>query len=140
MSVYVVDASVAAKWFTKEEHTEAAMAVLDPGSDRHAPDFLLLEMDSVFCTWIRHGSVSAPEADDLRARLRQYPIETHPFSSVLDRAYAIANQTRQSVYDCLYVALAAQLAAQMVTADRRLYDAVAGGPFAGHVVWVEDVQ
>jgi predicted nucleic acid-binding protein len=43
------------------------------------------------------------------------------------------------VYDSLYVALAMLLGAPMVTADRRLYDALAAGPFAKYVAWVEDL-
>jgi predicted nucleic acid-binding protein len=58
---------------------------------------------------------------------------------LLDSAYEIANQTRQSIYDCLYVSLARLLNGQMVTADRRIYDGLADGLFAEHGVWVQDI-
>jgi predicted nucleic acid-binding protein len=48
-------------------------------------------------------------------------------------------QTGQSMYDCLYVALAALLKDRMVTADRRLYDALKDGPLRKHVAWVGEV-
>ena len=53
--------------------------------------------------------------------------------------YVVAVQTRRSPYDCLYLALAVRLGGPMVTADRRFFDAIAPGPFAQHVLWVEDV-
>ncbi len=140
MSVCVVDASVAAKWFIEEEHADSALSVLIRPDELHAPDFFLLEMDNVFCKWIRRGVVSVTDGRDLREALRRCPIQMHPFSSLVDSAFTIANETRRDLYDCLYVALAVTLDGKMVTADRRLYDGLADGPFAKHVSWVEDVE
>lgn len=139
MSVFIVDASVAAKWFIEEEYGEAALSVLDESNQLHAPDFLLLEMDSIICKWTRRGVVTTEEGSGLRDALRQYPIQHHSFVSFLDSAFAISNQTRQSVYDCLYVALAALLKGKMVTADRRLYKGLKNGQFKKHIVWIEDI-
>lgn len=140
MNVFIVDASVAAKWFIDEEYSEAALSVLKEKNRLHAPDFLLLEMDSIICKWIRRGVVNVEEGTELRDALRRYPIQNHPFTSYLDSAFAIANQTGQSIYDCLYVALAALLNARMVTADRRLYEGIRNGRFKKHIVWIEDIE
>lgn len=140
MSVLIVDASVAAKWFFKEDNGEEALSVLDENNELHAPDFLLLELDSIICKWVRRGAVDAAEGIEIRAALRRYPVQHHPFTSFLDSAFTIASQTGQSIYDCLYVALAAVLHGRMVTADRRFYDALKGGPFKKYVVWVGDVK
>lgn len=140
MSALVVDASVAAKWFIEEEHADAALLVLDERNDLHAPDFFFLEMDNVFCKWIRRGVIPLMDGQDLRQALRRCPVHAHPFSSLLDSAFSIANETRRDIYDCLYLALADALDGRMVTADRRLYDALADGPLAGRVVWVGDVR
>ena len=138
MSLYVVDASVAAKWFLHEEHTQAARRVLAGDNDFHAPDFFLLEMDNVLCKHVRRGNISGEDAHRIRAALGRCPIHYHSWQELRNSAYAMANQTRRSVYDCLYVALAAELGGQMVTADRRLYEALTAGPLSDHVVWVED--
>ena len=138
MSVFIVDASVAAKWFIEEENSSAALSILDKNVQLHAPDFLLLEMDSVITKWIRRGAVSLHEGNDLRDSLRQYPIRHHSFPPFLDSAFVIASQTGQSIYDCLYVALAALLGGKMVTADRRLYDALKNSPFKKSIVWIEN--
>ena len=136
MSLLIVDASVAAKWFVEEEYGQAALEILDQSNQLHAPDFMLLEIDSIVCKWIRRDVLTAAEGSGLRDALRHYPIEYHPFNSYLDSAFAIAVQTGQSIYDCLYVALASLLEARMVTADRRLYEGLANGPFADYVVWI----
>ncbi|MFQ5740398.1 MAG: type II toxin-antitoxin system VapC family toxin [Acidobacteriota bacterium] len=140
MSLFVIDASVAAKWFVEEEYGQAALSILDESNQLHAPDFLLLEMDSIICKWTRRGLVTPEEGSDLRDALRRYPIQHHPFMLFLDSAFAFANQTAQSIYDCLYVALAPLLKAKVVTADRRLYEGLKKGPLKEHVVWIGDMQ
>lgn len=139
MSVYVVDASVAAKWVFEETHTADALRLFDDGNRLHAPDFLLIELDSVVCKRIRQGQVSGDLGRQVRATLRQFPVQHHPFLPLLDPAFEIASRTPCSVYDCLYVALAAVLDGQMVTADGRLHDLLAEGPFARQVLWVGDL-
>lgn len=139
MKVFVVDASVAAKWFAEEEYSATALSILGGAAQLHAPDFMALEMDSIITKWIRRGAISLDEGCDIRDALRQYPIQRHSFPPFLDSAFAIANQTGQSVYDSLYVALAASLKGAMVTADRRLYDGLKNSPFKKSVVWIGDI-
>ena len=140
MSIYVIDASVAAKWFLKEEYNEEALSLFDVKNKLHAPDFLLLEMDNVLWKWIMRGTIDTREGRNIRDTLRRYPIQKHPFLPLLDYAYKIANQTQRTVYDSLYISLATSLKGKMVTADRRLYNALANSPFANSVVWVGDMS
>jgi predicted nucleic acid-binding protein len=42
------------------------------------------------------------------------------------------------VYDSLYMVLAVALGGRVVTADRRLYNGVHGGPLDHVVLWVTD--
>ena len=139
MSVYIVDASVAAKWFLKEAHRDDAWRLFAPGSRLHAPDFVLLELDNMLCKRLRRGDLDEADAREARTLLRRLPLRFAPFASLQDEAFDIAVQTRRSPYDCLYLALAVRLGGPMVTADRRFFDAIAPGPFAQHVLWVEDV-
>jgi len=139
MSVFIVDASVAAKWFIEEEHSEAALSVLNEQNQLHAPDFLLLEMDSIICKWIRRSAVTPSEGAEVRDAFRRYPIQHHPFGRLLDPSFAIASLTGQSIYDCLYVALATILNTAMLTADRRLYEGLRNGPLKKHIAWIGDI-
>ena len=139
MSVYVVDASVAGKWFLDEEHSGAARSLLAGHDVLHAPDFLLLELDNVVWQWVRRTIITASEADRVRAAVRDVSMRIHPFGNLLDAAYTIATSTDRSVYDSVYVALAERLSAPVVTADRRLYNALARTALADLVVWVADI-
>jgi len=139
VSVYVVDASVAAKWLLDEELAEDARRLLRGGNRLYAPDFLLLEIDNLLCKRVRRGDLRPNDAQDARVLLRQLPIEYHAFAPLQNKAFEIAMGTRRSLYDCLYLALAVLLDGQMVTADRRFYDAMASGPLSEHVAWVEDM-
>ena len=46
--------------------------------------------------------------------------------------------TGRTSYDSIYLALADSLSTKVVTADRRLYNALQGGPYARLILWVED--
>jgi predicted nucleic acid-binding protein len=96
-------------------------------------------MDSVFCKWIRRGIISGVDCKEFRLTLGQLPIRMYPFGTLRDSSYNIAYRTGQSIYDCLYIALAVLLKGKMVTADRRLYDGLAKGPFKKYVLWVENI-
>jgi len=139
LNIYIVDASVAAKWFTEEEDSQAALRLLGNGNSLHAPDFFMLEMDSVVCKWIRRGIISEDDGDSVRVTLRRLPVHQHPFALLRDSAYTIANRTGRSFYDCLYIALALSISGRMVTADRKLYNGLKNGPFAQNMLWVEDI-
>ncbi len=139
MTIHVIDASIAAKWFLDEVFCNESREVLHGRYSLHAPDFLLLEMDSVFLKRIRRGDITPQDANVARLMLRQIPIKCHAITAFLDRAYEIAALTGQSIYDSLYVTLALLLDSHMITADRKLYDGLRNGPFKKHLVWVEDV-
>ncbi len=140
MNIRIVDASVAAKWFAEEQFADDARRLISEDNQLHVPDFFLLEMDNVLVKWIRRGLITEPEGLDVRSILRQLPIYAHPAGELRDFAYSIANKTGCSLYDCLYLALAALLDGQMVTADRRFYEALSTGPFAKHLLWVENIS
>jgi len=139
MSAYVLDASVAAKWFVDEEYSANAHKVAGSGDELHVPNFFFLEMDNVICKWLRRGKVSEAEGEAARVSLAGASIEGYSTENLRDSAFSIAVQTGCTVYDCLYVSLAMFLNAPVVTADRRLYESLAKGPFAQHIVWVGDI-
>ncbi len=133
----VIDASVAAKWYLPEEHSEAAEGLLDDRFLRHAPEALYVEVANVL--WKRchqRGELTAEQVRAIRARLDAAPLEVYPTRDLLDDAVPIALETGRTVYDAIYVALAARLGCRLVTADRRLYNALAAGPLSTAVSWI----
>ncbi len=140
MSVFVVDASVAAKWFFDEPLSDDATRLLDASHILHVPDFFLLEIDSVLCKKMRRGEISRGEAQEVRSSIAIFPLQKHPFQLLMDAAFELAAQTRCSPYDCVYLILAIILGAQMVTADRRFYERIYNSRLAAeNLRWVEDL-
>jgi predicted nucleic acid-binding protein len=79
------------------------------------------------------------EANAVLVQLPLLALTRHAEAPLLAPAFDVAEQTQRTVYDCLYLALAIQLGGRMVTADQRLYNALAATPWAAHLCWVEDV-
>ena len=140
MKVFVVDASVAAKWFLEEEHTAAALRLLEVADFLHAPELFSLELDHVLCKKVRRGELTQELGEEIREALDQFPIQMFPSDWLRDLAFVIAGATGRALYDCPYLALAVLVGAPLVTADRKLYDALAQGPLAPYLCWVEDIE
>ena len=136
MTHLVVDASVAAKWVLPEEDTDAAERLLRPEYRLLAPDLIYAEFGNII--W-KHNSRGLLDMDKAAARVQRFltaPLQVYPSKPFLLQAVDLAIQTRRTVYDCLYVALAIREGCQMVTADRRLVNALAGGPLERYVRWI----
>ena len=139
MSLYVVDACVAVKWYLPEDETVSALQVVNGLNELHVPDFFLIETDNILCKHVRRGLIRAEQANAFRRLLRDVPMRIHAVLEFQDEAFDLAVRTGRSIYDCLYLALAVRLGGQMVTADRRLYDSLADGPFGQYLAWVGNI-
>jgi predicted nucleic acid-binding protein len=139
MSVFVVDASVAMKWFVPEVHTADALRLRDPAYTLHAPGLFDAEMSNIAWKKVQRAELAPADAADLVAELPNLPLSRHPILPLLASAFDLACQTRRTVYDCLYLALALQLGQPMVTADQRLVNALASTPHAALLRWIANV-
>ena len=133
MTTLVVDASVAAKWFLPEADAAAALRLL---SGRHrlvAPDLVRAEVGNVL--WKLHGRdlLSGAEASEIIEGFLAMPVEIHDSGFLVASALEIAMATRRTVYDSLYLALAVELDATVITADERCLNVLKAGPFARFV-------
>lgn len=132
MSLVVLDASVAVKWFLPEELESLApeaLSLLDQVGKNElqviVPDLFWLECASVLWKAIRRGNFPKTSADAALASLTQLDFPTVSSLKLLDSAFEIATAFERSVHDCTYVALALQYHAQLITADERLANALA---------------
>ena len=136
---YVVDASIAVKWFFDEEHSAAALRIRGSKALLHAPVFFRLESTNAVCKKIRRGEVDAAGGIECLQRLRQMPMLFHDDTAIMAEALGLALELRRSLYDCLYLALAVELGCQFVTADARFVTGVRNSDYSRHVLWVEDL-
>lgn len=139
MTLLVVDASVAAKWVLVEEYTDAALRLLDVDFDLIGPDLLLLELASVLRKKARRDEITVEGGRLMLQAIRRAPLQLQPSDPLLEPAWEIASEFDRGIYDCIYLALAAASGSRMVTADRKLINAIAGSRLAEHLLWVEDI-
>jgi predicted nucleic acid-binding protein len=136
----VPDASIAIKWFLPEIHAEAARRLLGRGWRLLVPDLLYAEFTNILWKRVRRAEMSEAEAAAMLRALELMQLETHPSWTLAPLALEIACRLDRSAYDSLYTALAVREQAILVTADRKLYDALQSTPLTSHLCWVEDVD
>jgi len=140
MTRCVIDASVVAVALLKEPGAEEARALLDSGDSLSAPDFIFTELANVVWKHACRGELSSEEADRMLAHILHLSFEIVPSTRLLSRALELALRTRQTVYDCLYLALAQSNDAVLVTADKRLVNALSRGPLARFVTSLDKLS
>ena len=136
---FVVDASVAVKWFVPESHSATARDILSQEGALHAPDLFRAEVIGVLCRKVQIKQLTEEEGREALDVFMQLPIQFHPMADLLVPAFEIALESRQYVNDCVYLMLAAQLNIKMVTADSKFYKAIQKTDFRHHIGWIEDV-
>lgn len=138
MSTCVVDASVAAKWLMQEIHSDAAERLLSPGNRLLVPDFIFNELGNVVWKKVRAKSMTESEGIELISTMDHFQVSIFTSRLLTRSAFLLAVQVDRSFYDSLYLALAISQKCQLVTADRKFYNAIHAGPLAKHVRWIED--
>ena len=119
MKLFVIDASIAAKWVVEEEGTPEALA-LRTHAKLIAPDLLVAECANILWKKVARGELLKGEALIAAALLQEADVELYPMRSLLAPAAQLAIELEHPAYDCLYLAFAAERGCPLVTADGRL--------------------
>lgn len=133
MKIFVIDARVAAKWVlsnAQEPFQKEAVSILREWTDSQikliVPDLFWIEMANILWNAIRRGRCTREVAEAGMNSLRKHKIPTYASLRLLDSAFDKAIVHGRSVYDSLYVALAVESKGELVTADEKLANALAG--------------
>ncbi len=118
----VLDPSVAAKWFLSDEKDAGADRVFDRiqnGESTWAPEIFRWEIENMLLSAERSGRI---EPDDVEAALMMLRDLSVNIEATGDRFFAgseihFARAYDLSLYDAAYVACAAALNGELVTAD-----------------------
>ncbi|MBI4350214.1 MAG: type II toxin-antitoxin system VapC family toxin [Elusimicrobia bacterium] len=121
--IHILDASVALKWFTEEQGSAKALeykdGLLAGKLVLAAPDLMLYEVANVL--HLKKEFTEAAVKEALRFLLDIGVEIFTPTEEIMDKAVHYTFHTDHSFYDCLYIALAANLGARLLTADEALY-------------------
>jgi len=128
---YVIDASVAVKWFVPEPYSEKADQLseeyLHQGLRLSAPDLLVAEVGNTL--WKRsvlRKELLVSEAQDSHADFLNLHLPLEPSSAIAEEALNLATREVHKVYDALYVVLAVKRGCQFITADETLINKLSG--------------
>jgi predicted nucleic acid-binding protein len=137
--LFVVDASVAIKWFLPEIHSDAALRLLAEQHTLHAPDLIFSEFGNVLWKRVRKNEICKNEANAILEGLLTLHLQAQPSQLLIPLALEIACGENRTVYDSLYLAAAISLESWLVTPDAKFYRVLSKGPFSAHLLWVEDI-
>jgi predicted nucleic acid-binding protein len=133
MKPFVVDASVAVKWFIPERNSIEAIKLLKGGQRFFAPDIIRPEIGNILWKLYGRRLLTRDEALQIILDLLSLPIEICSSETLIAPAFEIAVSSGRTVYDSLYIALAVEKNAVVITDDNRLVNALKSTHFAGFV-------
>jgi predicted nucleic acid-binding protein len=121
----VVDASTVIRALLAAGEKPEAMTLIERGElIAHAPELIVAEVANALATGARAGAHALDDAREAYQVFASYDIELHGIRSLAIAAIEVAVTSGLSVYDALYAVLSGALEVPLVTADRRLADAV----------------
>ena len=136
----VIDASVVIKAYVPEILSDKAEEVMsrlaDGGLVLLAPDLLYPETGNILWKKRRLHELTFTEADEIVDAIVALPIRIEASRPVMSLAVAIAMQSGITVYDAMYVAVARIYETRMITADKKLVEALAKTEFSEYVQWL----
>jgi predicted nucleic acid-binding protein len=133
MTLLVVDASVAVKWFVSENDADKAKSLVGSDQDLICPDLLLIEFATAMSRRTRLAEVPLADAIAFRNRLPIYFSEIVRSQLLIDDAFHLSIALKHPLPDCIYLALAIARGAHLVTADQVFLSALQGTAYASSV-------
>jgi predicted nucleic acid-binding protein len=137
---YVIDASVAVKWYVPESHSVEAERLLDPQYELCAPELIVPEFGNIIWKKMRRKELRESEGQQIIREFQRAGVNTFEQMSLLTAAFTGAQRSGLTVYDWTYMALAVALDCEFVTADEQFYDGLKSTRLKKHLLWVGDVS
>lgn len=127
---YVLDCSVAVRWFVAQTHADKAAHILDELATGQttlvAPDVIVPEFGHVLRKLVVGKKLAPDRARPFLDRFLLLPIEMSSSRGLAPRALDLTFRHSATFYDALYLALAERENLKVVTADERMVNAFAG--------------
>jgi predicted nucleic acid-binding protein len=119
----VVDASVAVKLLVEEPGSDDAAALVASAQDVIAPDWLILEVAHALWCKVKFETLDQQICLTGIERLPSFFDRFIPSPDLLAHGFELAFQLNHAIYDCLYLALAVREKTNLLTADKKFWNA-----------------
>ncbi|CAN5243540.1 type II toxin-antitoxin system VapC family toxin [soil metagenome] len=139
MKSFVIDTSVAVKWFVPEEYSNQAILLLEAEYDLLAPDLIFAEVGNTLWKKVQREEITSTIAQEILQTLLSFPLHIYETRHLLESAFNIAHTTQRTVYDSIYLALANTFECELVTADKKFFNALKDGSFSNNILWIENI-
>ncbi len=133
--MYVIDASVAIKWFSEEVYTDKAIEIRDRFfkgiCELAAPDLILYEVSNAL-----RFNPNFNEDDVIEAINSLFDMGISiivPTPRVVKSSITMAFKYKTTIYDAFYAALANEIGFIFVTADSKLHQKIEDLEFVKHI-------
>lgn len=118
--------------------SEAASRWPRVNASLHVPECFSLELSNVLSKRIRQNALTPEEGEATFKERHRLPLHKHANERFVKPACALTVPTKQSLYECLYLALAEVIDGQVVTADRKFYASLTTSRDERRMLWVAD--
>ena len=136
----VIDASVLIKFYVPEilsDRAERLLARVEKKEiDLLAPDLIYPEAGNILSKKQRLKELTRPEVEQITDAILLLPLKIEVSKSLLTVAVDIAIAYGMTVYDALYLSLAKVYETTMITADRKLVEALAKADLRDSITWL----
>jgi predicted nucleic acid-binding protein len=140
----VIDASVLIKFYIPEilsDRAERLLAKVEKKDiDLVAPDLIYPEAGNILWKKQRLKELTRSEVEEITDAILSLPLRIESSRSLMPLALDIAIAYGITVYDAIYVSLAMVYETTMMTADRKLADALAKTDLKDSVAWLESYK
>ncbi|MFQ5710222.1 MAG: type II toxin-antitoxin system VapC family toxin [Candidatus Geothermarchaeales archaeon] len=138
MKVYVIDASIAARFLLVEDLSDRAELVLKDflreAIDLRAPKLMVYEVGNTLWKAVRQGFIDLGGAKEKLSRLLMLKIDSIEFDEEMSREaldWGVKNDA--TYYDSAYVEASRKVEATLLTADNILYEKASKGVSTLHL-------
>jgi predicted nucleic acid-binding protein len=136
----VIDASVLIKFYIPEILSDRAERLLarveEKEIDLLAPDLIYPEAGNILWKKQRLKELTRPEVEEITDAILLLPLKIEVSKSLLTLAVDIAIAYGMTVYDALYFSLAKVYETRMITAGRKLVEALSRTDLRDSVTWL----
>lgn len=135
---YIVDASVAVKWYVPEIYEREATRLLKGRHQLHVPELIFPEVGNIIWKKVRRGEIRKADGEIIVAAILRKRWTIHSHKKTFKSSFTGADITGQTVYDWTYLALAISLSCEFVTADEKFYKALENTAFGANLKLLAD--